>query len=427
MKTYSARLSLASAFALVALMALRSGAGQEPVDTNSALSSPGQSESDSKAETEDTQTRLNDPLFAKQKRLFDKLRVLDAWQLTKGSPDVLIGIIDNGFDFFHPDMKDQLVPGFYAPGGYHTEIYVNNAHGTLVSSIICANENNQLGMAGLAPGCRILASSHGMIEHFLLKLRSEYLKDHPDADISEAPKVMAQHRDEIKQFGERWTAYMGSSIADAIRYSVDHGARVINISGFLKTSLIASSEARNKLKDAFTYAASKDVIVVIPSGNNARQVEDYPGDEEHTIVAGASMLNDERWEQDFPMGKQTIKQGSSYGKRLTVMAPVEALVVCVPHEKRYYSADDGPAGACDQEFEDMYQTLPSGATSSAAPIVTALVGLVYSLRPDLDAKSVIQIIKQGCDDIGKPGYDIYTGHGRVNFKKTLELARDWKD
>ena len=146
----------------------------------------------------------SDPLFPKQERLFETLDVLDAWQLTKGSPDVLIGVIDNGFDFFHPDLKGQLIPGFYAPGGYHTELYVNNAHGTLVASIICAKENNEIGMAGLAPGCRVLASSHGMIEHLLLKVRSEYLKDHPDADYSQGLKVMAQHRDELKEFGEKW-------------------------------------------------------------------------------------------------------------------------------------------------------------------------------------------------------------------------------
>ena len=108
------------------------------------------------------------------------------------------------------------------------------------------------------------------------------------------------------------------------------------------------------------------------------------------------------------------------------MAPVDSLVVCIPHEKRYYSADDSPMGATEEEFKDMYDVMPSGATSSAAPIVTSLVALVYSLRPDLDAKSAIQIIKQGCDDIGEKGYDIYTGYGRVNFAKTLEIAKNWE-
>lgn len=175
---------------------------------------------------QEIQTSLNDSLFLKQKQLFEKLNVFGAWKLTKGSPDILIGVIDNGFDFFHPDLKDQLIPGFYASGGYHTEIVVN--------------------------------------------------------------------------------------------------------------------------------------------------------------------------------------------------------VVCIPHEKRYYSADDSPMGTTEVEFKGMYDIMPSGATSSAAPIVTSLAALVYSLRPELDAKSVIEIIKQGCDDIGEKGYDIYTGYGRVNFAKTLKLAKNWE-
>lgn len=436
MKSFTSNFPLAPALFLAALVTFTSASGQDRTDKNAAASSGEHPESRSNTATRVAETSLSDPLFAKQTRLFTKLRVLEAWQLTKGSPDVLIAVIDNGFDFFHPDLAGQLVPGFYAPGGYHTEIYLNNAHGTLVSSIIGAKENNQIGMAGLAPGCRILASSHGMIEHVLLKLRSEYLKEHPDADLSEPNpetfkvmgKLMAEHSEEVKEFGERWTTYIPSSIAAAIRYSVDHGARVINISGFLKQGLIGSSEARKKLEDAFTYATGNDVIIVIPAGNDGRQVEDYPGGEQHlVIVVGATMLNDERWEQEISMGERTIKAGSSYGRRLTVMAPVEDLVVCLPHEERYYSADASPAGLAEEEFEGMYQTLPSGATSSAAPIVTAVVGLIYSLRPDLDAKAVVQIIKAGCDDIGDPGYDIYTGYGRVNFKKSLELARGWKD
>ncbi|MHC4645935.1 MAG: S8 family peptidase [Planctomycetota bacterium] len=372
------------------------------------------------------QVELNDPLFPKQEKLFERINTFEAWELTKGDPNVLIGVIDNGFDFFHPDLRGQLIPGFYAPGGYHTEIYVNNAHGTLISSIIGANENNQIGMAGLAPGCRILASSHGMIEHFVLRLRSEYMKEHPDAGFAEGMKELAKHREETKEFGENWTTYMAESIADAIRYSADHGVRVINISGFLSKSCIPSSDARNKLDKAFAYSADKDVIIVLPSGNTGKEVEDYPGDGRLTIVAGAAMLNDKRWEEEIPMGKQTIKQGSSYGKRLTVMAPVENLVVCLPHEKRFYSADDSPAGATDEEFEDMYDMMPSGATSSAAPIVSSLVALVYSVRPGLDAKSVIEIIKQGCDDIGDKGYDIHTGYGRVNFGKTIRIALAWE-
>ena len=79
---------------------------------------------------------ISDPLFEQQSALFEKLGVLEAGELTKGSSDVVIGVIDSGFDFFHPDLG--LIPGFYASGGYHQETYVNIAYGTMVASIMGA-------------------------------------------------------------------------------------------------------------------------------------------------------------------------------------------------------------------------------------------------------------------------------------------------
>ena len=70
----------------------------------------------------------------------------------------------------------------------------------------------------------------------------------------------------------------------------------------------------------------------------------------------------------------------------------------------------------------MHETFPEGATSSSAPIVTSLVALIRSVRPELEARAAIEILQRGCDDIGDKGYDIYTGFGRVNFGKTIQLA-----
>ena len=124
------------------------------------------------------------------------------------------------------------------------------------------------------------------------------------------------------------------------------------------------------------------------------------------IVAGASNLDDTRWTSEIEAMGRTFKQGSDFGKRLTVMAPTENIRVCMPHAARFYSCDDGPVGQEKEEFKGPYDILPNGATSSAAPIVSSLAALVLSIRPDLDAEEVIRIIKRGCDDIGEKGYDI---------------------
>ncbi len=364
---------------------------------------------------------VNDPLFGEQKSLFDKLSVLEAWRVTKGSPDVLIGIIDLGFDFFHPDLK--LAPGFYAQEGYHPEIYEVVAHGTWVASIIGA-KINEVGMVGLAPECEILTASYGLIEHKPLKMQKEFVKNNPEATFLELQEEMLKHTEEIEKWGREWTNYMALSISEAIRYLADQGVKVINISAFLSRGSFFNVEAWEELEKAFFYAEENDVIMVLGAGNNAIKCEDYPGGS-LTIIAGATLLNDERWEEEVDYIGTKIKQGSNYGEKLTVMAPVQDIVVCEPHEKRFYSWESGPMGPGNVEFKDIYNTLQIGATSSAAPVVTSLIGLVYSVRPDLDAKSVVEIVKKGCDDIGEEGYDMYTGYGRVNFAKTIDLAKNW--
>ena len=137
-----------------------------------------------------------------QERLFNRMHVCEAWETTKGSPDVVIGVIDNGFDFFHPDLKGQVLPGYYYSGGYHSEFYENVSHGTLVSSIMVAKDDGSE-MIGLAPTCRVLAASQGMIEHALVKLRREFYEGNPEAQESDFQQEIVKHSAEVQQFGAR--------------------------------------------------------------------------------------------------------------------------------------------------------------------------------------------------------------------------------
>lgn len=358
-----------------------------------------------------------------QKALFEKLEVAEAWRITRGVPDVLVGVIDNGFDFYHPLLKGRLIPGFYASGGFHTELSGTIAHGTAVASIIAARGGPGSEMTGLAPGCRIVTASQGMIEHVLFRMQQDWIKSHPGAPLDEFMKKVAAS-EEMKKFGRDWATYQAAANADAVLYLVDRGVRVINISGLLRKSLFRIAGDWDRLEAAFKHAADKGVLMVLAAGNNAVESEDYPGDGASVLIVGASRLDDTRWEQEIQMMGRTFKQGSNFGKRLGVMAPSDSLVVCNPHESRFYTADDGPMGPETEAFTKAVEVMPTGATSCAAPIVTALAALVFSLRPDLNGPAVADLIKKGCDDIGEKGFDVLTGYGRVNFLKTLRLAEE---
>ena len=51
-----------------------------------------------------------------QKPYFALLKVEEAWKITRGGADCKIGVIDSGFDFFHPALQANLQPGWFAPG-----------------------------------------------------------------------------------------------------------------------------------------------------------------------------------------------------------------------------------------------------------------------------------------------------------------------
>ena len=213
--------------------------------------------------------------------------------------------------------------------------------------------------------------------------------------------------------------------ADAIRYLVDHGVRVINISGVLSRHLTqpVSESSWRKLEEAVAYAIEKDIVIVLAAGNNAQRWDDYPGTAETVIVAGAAKLDDTPWFQEDMLHGTKIRQGSNSGKRLTAMAPVQDLVVRIPHEtallserRRTHGPQQGPLQRNARRAADRGH-LNGGADRRGAR------GLGRSAGRDLDVRAVVAIVQRGCDDIGAPGFDKETGHGRVNFGKTLHLAR----
>ena len=83
--------------------------------------------------------------------------VLEAWELTKGSPDIIVAVIDDGVELSHPDLADNLVPGrsfgddFDGENGMHG----GGSHGTGVAGLIAAIENDEY-VVGVAPRCRIM-------------------------------------------------------------------------------------------------------------------------------------------------------------------------------------------------------------------------------------------------------------------------------
>jgi thermitase len=360
----------------------------------------------------------------RQKPYFSLLKVEEGWKITRGGPQCTIGIIDSGFDYFHPALQSNMKPGWFAPGVFHTDFFSMDGHGTSVASIIAARSTEgEDGMWGMAPDCTIVTASMGMPTHKLFQLQAQFLAKNPKPTMADVQKEIMAHADELKSFSEAWLDYVSETVAESIRYLTDHGVRVINLSGDLSITEETNPAVRARLEAAFNYAKERDVIIVLAAGNSNQRVAEYPGDRSSVLIAGASTLADKRWTMATKMLDTEVKQGSCYGPRLSVVAPIENIVRSAPHEEAYYNWKDTPMGAQKAPFEGLYQVAEWGATSSAAPQVAALAALVRSIRPDLKSGEVIRLIEQGADDLGTPGFDEETGYGRINFLRTLEFAQ----
>lgn len=357
-----------------------------------------------------------DSIFSKQKKLFEKLEVLKAWEITKGSSSIIIGCIDNGFDFYHPYLRENLIPGCYEDKVYHPMTFQTMAHGTLVASLMIANPVNEIGMYGLAPDCKVLTASIGSMEHYILKKRQEILKNTPQMPLADIMKEMSKDSVMINTFSYQWNEFSGIAVAKGIMYLVKNGVKVINISAEIMVQY--SKHTQEKINEAIDYARQQDVLLVIAAGNGNKEIPNMLRSYDNVIIVSASTLNDMRWIINNV-------QGSNWGSLLDVCAPVDELLVCQPSDKRFYDANDGPMGAEHIPYEGkIYDVMPYGATSAAVPIVSSLAALIYSIDPEIKASAVKSLIIKGCDDINEEGFDNYTGHGRVNFGKTIDLVLD---
>ena len=169
-------------------------------------------------------------------------------------------------------------------------------------------------------------------------------------------------------------------VAAAILYAVENGVKVLNMSfGDYSFSYV--------LRDVVQYAYSKNIVLVGSAGNSNSSLPHYPSGYSEVICVGNST------QDDFRAGS------SNYGSTLDLMAPGTQIVTTARNNN--YASING--------------------TSAATPFISAATALILSLG-NYTNEEVKQILKSTSDDIGEPGWDIYTGAGRLNLYRAVTVV-----
>ncbi len=337
-----------------------------------------------------------DSLYNQQWYL-NKIKAPQAWDFTKGgNQDIVIAILDTGVDIDHPDLKENVWLNKYEirgdgldndNNGYVDDLhgwdFVRNTlnpkpkfdedynesgihHGTLVAGIASAVGNNNKGIVGLAWKSKIMplrvlnSQGTGSVEH----------------------------------------------VIRAVRYAVDNGAKIINLSfvGTSKSFFLAEA-----LKEAWRSG----VIVVAAAGNetvnqplNLNENPNYPicldEDDDENFIIGVAAVDDTDHKALF----------SDFGdKCVDISAPGTRIYGTLAYNPNY------------TDYKEYYGGYWSG-TSIAAPIVSGLAALTWSVNPLFSQKQVQDFILSQSDNIDafNPGMEGHLGKGRVNAYATISYA-----
>jgi subtilisin family serine protease len=374
----------------------------------------------------------DDPLFAQQWHLggprqragggavpgVGEVFADDAWEVTKGNPDVVVAVFDSGTDWQHPDLvanvrqdlmfdasagdldprpecegsQDGRAEAASCPAGKP----YRESHGTSVSGTIAAVADNQVGVAGVCPQCTLAP----------VRLLGEATQD-------------------------------GLSIAEAFVKSCDptgdetgQGAWIINNSwgpGFSLFFPLSRAE-----QDAFELCRTvgrggKGTVILFAAGNSTADVSRDAYAKHPSVIGVAASTNLDDWASYSNFGAEVDIAAPSLGGTVN---EDNFGIVCTD-----VAGDDGyDAGDYNPGFS---------GTSAASPVAAGVAGLVLSVNPDLSAEQVRLVLTRTADKItadkvpwdqifrqdleaafayDDTGHSIAFGFGRVDAAAAVALA-----
>jgi len=313
------------------------------------------------------------------------------WNETKGSEDIIVAVLDTGINFYHEDLYYQVwynMDEITGNGidddengyvddwiGWNFNQNNNNPwddgysayyHGSACSGIISADQDNDRGVSGIAPGVRVMA----------VKVNLSLWP--PQAFVN--------------------------SVVSGLHYAHDNDADIASMS-FGTTD---SSQAMQEALDA-VYEDGNGMVLMASAGNNNDTQPHYPSGYDSVIAVAAvvafSESNDRVAEQRITPSIG-YHWGSSYGDKLEISGYGEKYTTT--YGGHYDSYWDGYG---DPDFFN--------GTSCACPFTAGVMALLKTYYPDENAAWLRERIQMTADDIHDVGWDNQSGYGRVNAVRAI--------
>ncbi|WP_305041915.1 proprotein convertase P-domain-containing protein [Geoalkalibacter sp.] len=368
-----------------------------------------------------------DEQFAAQWHLYSKARtapdidsladanVLEAWQFSKGRREIVVAVIDDGFELSHPDFQGTgkiVEPTDFAGGDDQPLPEAGDYHGTPCAGVAIAEENG-LGCVGAAPGCAFMpvrfplgASDPWLIEIFTYVSQRAHI-----ASCS-------------------WGMIPGNHpLSTAVRDAFTHLARSGGKDG---RGLVIVFAAGN-------YDAPLDATIDFPvrwlgrdlQGNwrtftaTGRIINGFPAHPDTLAVSAITSLNRKALYSNW--GRQISVAAPSNNFDPTTLDKLPGRGITTT-DNLYYGSSFSPGKRYTNSF---------GGTSSATPLVAGICALVKSVNPELSALEVKAIIEASADKVEdsstdplyghakgtyQNGHSEWFGHGKINALRAVQQA-----
>ena len=318
-----------------------------------------------------------------------------------GSEDIVVAVIDAGVTSNHPDLPNtrqvRLNGSNFGAGNANDPSPIGNEnHGNACAGVIAATANNEEGIAGIAPLCKIMPIRF---------------------DTTTSPTEMA----------------------NAITFAVNNGANIISNSwGYNCTN----NNLHPCIVNAITNAVEDGCLVLFAAGNTANHVNG--GDGRATFPANRIIE-----------GKLTVGASDRYDYQANY-SPTDTCIDIVAPSHRAYPAqipgenldmwsldipgNDGynpwPSDP-DLDYFTPGSTLPSsgvnylsytgyfGGTSHACPVVAGVAALVLSINPDLTPQTLCHLLKSTADKVGGYTYSVWADISAGVMQRVCSACRTW--